>query len=120
MAAYSKLRMTKPGSNQKLLKTLWSDGDQRLSAYLVIVVRLWLLSPAESVVESMASAVKVVFGIQQARGLSHESAENDLIIQWNGPNVPHADWLIKAVLKKNMFIKTTSFELRSANKSRAE
>ena len=101
MATYLKLRMTEPGSNQKLLKTLWSDGDQRLSAYLAIVVRLWLLSPAESVVESMASAVKAVFGTQQARGLNHESAEHELIIRWNGPNVPHADWLIKAVLRKH-------------------
>ena len=99
-ATYAKLRMTGPGSNRKLLKILWSDGDQRLRAYLVIVVRLWLISPAESVVESMASVVKAVFGTHTARGLSHESAASELIVRWNGPKPAQADWLIEAVLKK--------------------
>ena len=101
MATYSKLRMMEPGSNHQLLKRLWSAGDARLAPYLALVVRLWLLCPAESVVESMASTVKAVFGTQKTRGLSHRSAASELIIRWNGPDVPHSDGLLRYVQRRN-------------------
>ena len=64
-------------------------------------IRLWLLSLPESFVESMTSVLGEVFGAY--RNLEHESAAEELIIRWNGPDPAHADSVVAAartVLRK--------------------
>ena len=103
-AAYEAIKATKEGlSNQQLLKELWARArtEPRLQPYLDTVVRLWLIVPAESVVESMASVAKEVFGLH--RRLKHESAAVELIVRWNGPEIPDADDLIGHVHATNHF-----------------
>ncbi|XP_043231410.1 uncharacterized protein LOC122386354 isoform X2 [Amphibalanus amphitrite] len=99
-ATFKELKSMQHGTNQKLFKELWLRDDHRLLPYLSVVARLWLLSPSESVVESMASVVKAVFGVSSSRVLDHGNAEKELIVRWNGPSVPQADGLIAAVVQK--------------------
>ena len=84
-----------------LFKELWrvSQSDPRLCPYMELIVRVWLITPTETVVESMASTVKAVFGVN--RVLDHQNASQELIVRWNGPDVAHADWLIERVLGRN-------------------
>ena len=53
-----------PETSQGLLKALWRLREDKplLRAYIDVVKRLWLLFPVESVVESMSSILKEVFG----------------------------------------------------------
>lgn len=85
-------------NNQQLLQQLFlaRQNTPLIQAYLDVTVRLWLISPAESVVESMASVVKEVFGMH--RNLDHEHAAQELVIRWNGPDMCVADPLIKMVV----------------------
>ena len=64
------------------------------------------LCPAESVVESMASTVKDMYGVH--RQLNHENAAKELIVRWNGPDPSHADFLTQTALKKGGFNFTRS------------
>ena len=99
-ATLQELKGMHPGTNQRLFKDLCHRKDGRLAPYLDLVTRLWLISPAESVVESMASVVKSVFGVSSSRVLNHSNAAKELIVGWNGPSVPQADWVIATVLRK--------------------
>ena len=83
--------------NQQLLKLLYENcgSDGKLRSYVDLVVRLWLISPTETVVESMASAIQEVFGVH--RQLDHSNAARELVIRWNGPEPCRADGLIGAV-----------------------
>ena len=83
-------------TNQKLLKHLLLSKNTVIKPYVNLVVRIWLLSPPESVVESMASAVKEVFGVH--RNLTHANAAMECVIRWNGPELCAADQLIDAVV----------------------
>ena len=103
-AAYTAIHRTRDGlSNQQLYKELWTaaQSDSLLKTYMEVVTRLWLISPAESVVESMASVVKEVFGVH--RRLSHEAAATELLVRWNGPDIANTEPLINMVQKKNRF-----------------
>ena len=73
---------------QQLLKLLWNQREQKplLRAYIDLVKRLWLIYPAESVVESMSSILKEVFGTH--RNMKHENAAQELAI-WGASS---ADW----------------------------
>ena len=78
--AYDTIHETNEGlTNQELFKELCNAAKSKpeLQAYTALVTRLWLISPAESVVESMASIVKEVFGVH--RQLLHENAAKELI-----------------------------------------
>ena len=83
-------------SNQELYGALWRQAvdTPALRGYLDLVTRIWLLSPPESVVESMGSVISDIFG--EHRQLSHLSAEEELQIRWNGPSPHHAEPLISA------------------------
>ena len=99
-AVYDELRSDKCKAmctNQELLKHLLLLKAPMMKPYLDLVVRVWLSSPPESVVESMASAVKEVFGVH--RQLSHANAAMELVIRWNGPDLGAADQLVAAVVK---------------------
>lgn len=87
--------------NQHLLKSLWalSRENSSMRPYLDLVVRLWLISPPESVVESMASVIQTVFDTN--RDLDHSSAAVELSIRWNGPSEAEAGPLLRAVQKRN-------------------
>ena len=91
------------GCNQKLLKLLFesSASTDNLRPYVDVVVRLWLISPTETVVESMASAVQEVFGVH--RQLDHSNAARELVVRWNGPEQCKADGLIRAVHRRADF-----------------
>ena len=91
-------RCRKFSTNQELLKHLMLTDVAATKPYVDLVVRLWLLSPTESVVESMASAVKEVFGMH--RNLAHHNAAKELVIRWNGPELCSADELVGAVVAK--------------------
>ncbi|XP_043241439.1 uncharacterized protein LOC122391496 [Amphibalanus amphitrite] len=84
-------------SNQQLLQALLKEAtDSRtFERYAHLVIRLWLLSPPESVVESMASVVGDIYGVH--RQLDHRNAERELMIRWNGPDVHHSGDLVEAV-----------------------
>lgn len=101
---YEFIHKTKEGlSNQQLYKKLWAAArtETILQPYLDTVTRLWLISPAESVVESMASVAKEVFGLH--RRLTHEAAATELIVRWNGPPIAAAADLVEYVQRKNRF-----------------
>lgn len=99
-AAYRALRKLDEGlTNQELYIKLRAMESEDLRAFLDLVARLWLTCPAESVVESMASAAKNVFGMN--RSLHHENAAKELTVRWNGPDVQHSDSLIESVIKRN-------------------
>ena len=85
-------------TNQELLKHLLLLKAPAMKLYLDLVTRIWLLNPPESVVESMASAVKEVFGVH--RQLSHANAAKELVIRWNGPELCEADQLVAAAVAK--------------------
>ena len=91
------------GCNQQLLKLLFGNcgSDGSLRPYIDLVVRLWLISPTETVVESMASAIQEVFGVH--RQLDHSNAARELVIRWNGPEPCKADGLIGAVQRRAKF-----------------
>lgn len=80
--------------------------DAVLRPYLEMVTRIWLLSAPESVVESMASVVKDVFG--EHRQPEHPNAAMELAIRWNGPEMVCADAVVKAVQKnyQTNFVRT--------------
>ena len=92
-------------TNQKLFKSMWNEAKkedrQPLWLYVQLVTRLWLVWPAESIVESMASVAKDVFGTH--RRLNHRNAAKELTIRWNGPGLTAADSLICAVNSKYKF-----------------
>lgn len=94
-------------TNPTLLKALWKRGPL-VKPFVNLVIRMWLLSPAESVVESMASVLKEVFSMH--RQLKHENAAKELLIRWNGPELDGAESLIKAVQKRHhfMFVRRTT------------
>ena len=103
-AAYQALQNSPPSlSNQELFKFLWEKAKQQssLTPYVDMVTRLWLLCPAESVVESMGSTVKAVFGVH--RQLQHENATKELIVRWNGPDPSHSDCVTQEALKRGGF-----------------
>lgn len=84
-------------SNQRLLQALRrraSDG-RALKRYADLAIRLWLLSPPESVVESMASVVSDIYGVHLQ--LDHHNAEHELMLRWNGPDVHHCESVVQAV-----------------------
>ena len=105
LAAHAVLREPRCASqsNQQLLKLLWNSRDlvSGLRPYVELVVRLWLISPTETIVESMASAVQEVFGVH--RQLDHSNAARELVLRWNGPELNRADGLICAVQRKAGF-----------------
>lgn len=84
-------------SNPDLFKILWRCADQDVRPYVLLVIRLWLMSPCESVVESMGSVVKEVFG--EHRNLKHANAARELVVRWNGPEFASADGLIQTVVR---------------------
>ena len=92
--------MCKRGGNQDLLKLLWNKQDNvpDLRPFIQLVIRLWLISPPESVVESMGSVIQEVFGAH--RQLDHSNAAKELLIRWNGPELCRSDALVKAVQRK--------------------
>ena len=100
-AGFDSLKQLPSKDNKRLFKALWerSEGDASLGAFMTVVVRLWLIWPVESVVESMASAMKAIF--KDNRVLDHTNAAMELMIRWNGPDVAHADGLIEQVLRRN-------------------
>lgn len=53
-----------------------------IHANILFCFRVWLLYPCESIVESMGSVLKNIFG--EHRNLAPENAEKELIIAWNG------------------------------------
>ena len=80
-AAYDAIQRTKERlSNQQLYTELWTAAQTAplLRPYVDTVTRLWLISPAECVVESMASIVKEVLGVH--RRLSHAAAATELTV----------------------------------------
>lgn len=102
--AYDTIHATNEGlTNQELFKELCNATKSKpeLQAYTALVTRLWLISPAESVVESMASIVKEVFGVH--RQLLHENAAKELIVRWNGPDMCSADGFIREVQRRHKF-----------------
>ncbi|KAF0306494.1 hypothetical protein FJT64_022013 [Amphibalanus amphitrite] len=90
-------------TNQHLLRHLHREQERKplLRAYVQLVTRLWLLLPAESVVESMASVLKEVFATH--RQLHHDNAAKELVVRWNGPDVGEADQLISRVQSRFKF-----------------
>ena len=97
-AALSLLRRHRSSTSQQLWKLL-VNREHRQNLYIKgfadFVTRLWLLSPPESVVESMASVIGDVYG--EHRQLNHHKAAQELVVRWNGPSLCHADCLLKAV-----------------------
>ena len=87
------------GGDQHLLKVLWQrqKAVPELQPFVALVIRLWLISPPESVVESMGSVIQV-FGAH--RQLDRANAAKELLIRWNGPELSQADPLIKAVQRR--------------------
>ena len=97
-AALTVLRGHPSSTSQELWKLLVSREHQHnlhVRAFADFVTRLWLLSPPESVVESMASVIGDVFG--DHRQLNHENAAQELVVRWNGPTMCRADRLLKSV-----------------------
>ena len=86
--------------NQALLKVLWDSMAEApaVRPYLNAVIRLWIMCPPESVVESMASVVGDVFGTH--RQLDHANAAKELVIRWNGPETAKADAVVKAAASR--------------------
>ena len=93
----SLIREHKQSSDRELWKVL-VNSNRGVKNFADFVTRLWLLSPPESVVESMASAVGEVFG--EHRQLNHDNAAEELVIRWNGPTLCNADRLISSVHRR--------------------
>ena len=95
--AVSFLRAQKGSSSQALLRAMWNAAKENaaLRPYVDFVIRLWLLLPAESVVESMGSVLKEVFSTK--RQLRHDNAAKELLVRWNGPPVARAGGLVREV-----------------------
>ena len=93
-------------TNQEPLKHLLLRQAAVTKPYLDLVIRMWLISPPESVVESMVSAVKEVFGMH--RQLTHANAAMEPAIRWNGPDLCSADQLIGAVVARLQLGRTTN------------
>ena len=108
-AAYDAVREM-PGelSNAELVRRLSkvAETSETVRSYLNLVMRVWLMSAPESVVESMGNVVQDVFG--QHRQLSHENAARELFIRWNGPDITASDSLLDKVQRKygNKFVRT--------------
>ena len=98
-AGIALVRPHRTSSNQELWKVLVSNQQEGKSkTFSDFVTRLWLLSPQESVVESMASMIGEVLG--EHRQLNHENAAEELAIRWNGPSLCRADHLISSVRRR--------------------
>ncbi|XP_043200760.1 uncharacterized protein LOC122371027 [Amphibalanus amphitrite] len=90
------LRRHREETNQQLWKMLNRHADDHSARALTnLVTRIWLLSPPESVVESMGSVIAEVFG--EHRQLEHGNAAKELIVRWNGPSLCRADRLLSRV-----------------------
>ncbi|KAF0311054.1 hypothetical protein FJT64_018091 [Amphibalanus amphitrite] len=103
--------------NAELLRLLWSrrSSNAEVQQYLETCIRLWLLSPPESVVESMASVLGEVFGAH--RNLDHENAAKELVIRWNGPDLAHSNSVVAsaaASLRKKFRTTSDSSRLKTA------
>ena len=103
--------------NAELLKLLWSRRTEapEVRQYLESCIRLWLISPPESVVESMASVLGEVFGAH--RNLDHDSAAKELVIRWNGPDLAHSNSVVSsaaAALRKRFRTTSDSSRLKTA------
>lgn len=109
-AAWQVLRKERQGaSNQELMKVLSSAAQSSapIHRFCRLVTRMWLMSPPESVVESMASVVEDVFGTH--RQLDHSNAALELQVRWNGPTVFKANRIVESVLARNphRFVRTS-------------
>lgn len=69
-----------------------------LGSYSAMVARIWMLAAPESVVESMCSVIKDIFG--ENRQLSHSNASKELCVRWNGPEPVCADRLLDLVRQR--------------------
>ena len=97
-AGLTLLRDHRTSTSQELWKLLVRPDNRQnlhIKAFADFVTRLWLLTPPESVVESMASVIGDVFG--DHRQLDHCNAAQELVVRWNGPSVCRADRLLKRV-----------------------
>ena len=72
-----------------------AQSDPSLAPYSAMVARIWLLAAPESVVESMCSVAKDIFG--ENRQLSHSNAAKELCVRWNGPEPVCTDRLLDHV-----------------------
>ena len=99
-------------SSRCLLKKSGTSAD--LAPYADMVNRVWLLSSPESVVESMASVIKNIFG--ENRQLTHQNAASELFVRWNGPAVGSADDLLDDVQTKyqNNFVRSSQRSITSS------
>ena len=96
-AAWEYIRKQEERLGNKELLALLSEEvkAQPIAApFYDFVVRCWLISPPESVVESMASTAQNVFDTH--RQLQHANAAHELQIRWNGPSVFSADGVLEA------------------------
>ena len=103
-AAWDFLRVQTAGlSNQKLMPLLAKEAEVQpaVRPFYRFVCRMWLMSPPESVVESMGSVADDVFG--RHRQLDHRNADMELQIRWNGPSAFNADCIIRAVQARRAF-----------------
>ena len=80
--------------NEELFRLLWirRAASPALRRYLDTWVRLWLLAPPCGVVESVSAVMAEVW--DSARNLQPDSALDELVIRWNGPELPAADHVI--------------------------
>ena len=90
------LHRHRAATNQELWKLLNGHAsDHSMKMFTDLVTRVWLLSPPESVVESMGSIIAEVFG--EHRQLEHGNAAKELIVRWNGPSLCRANRLLARV-----------------------
>ena len=75
-----------------------AQSEAILGPYGDMVARIWMLAAPESVVESMCSVVKDIFG--ENRQLSHANAAKELCVRWNGPEPVCADKLLEHVRQR--------------------
>ena len=99
-AGISLVRGHQTCTNQELWKVLVGSqqGGGDAKKFADFVTRLWLLSPPESVVESMASVIGEVFG--EHRQLNHNNAAEELVVRWNGSFICNAGRLISSVQQR--------------------
>ena len=103
-------------SNIEMCRRLFKESETNagLAPYSDLVSRIWLLSSPESVVESMASVIKDIFG--EHRQLTHQNAALELFVRWNGPSVASADELLAQVQAKhnNNFVRSCQRSIASS------
>lgn len=103
-AAWDFLRLQPGGlSNQDLMSMLAKQAEEQaaLRPFYRFACRMWLISPPESVVESMGSVIDDVFGCH--RQLDHANADMELQVRWNGPSAFNAGPIIDAVQARRGF-----------------